>query len=287
MTPMTSATPKTKLDLYKERPTFFKAARMPELVDLPDAAYLVVDGQGEPGGANFQHQIGALFSVAYTIKMATKNAGQDFKVPTFEASWWTGTEQGELPPEKWRWQLLLMLPDFVDQADVERAKLAVAGKKRGMDPSVVRFQRMRQGSCVQMLHIGPYAAEEESIQKMMAFMAANGLEPDGPHHEVYLSDPNRCKPEALRTILRQHVTTAMDGKLTCPNAAKRDAPPKDDNLMTEACQECPALLRQVEERGTISYYCMVYHNRFRSPGAAIPLTAKPPNKASWSRGRLH
>jgi hypothetical protein len=272
-----------KVDLCKERPTFFKAPRSPELVDLPEAGYLVVAGQGEPGGANFQLQIGAIFSVAYTIKMAAKRKGHDFKVPTFEASWWIRSEEGELPPEKWRWQLLLMLPDFVAEADVEQAKLDVASKKR--DSSAIRFERIRQGRCVQILHVGPYATEDESIQKMTAFMVANALAPDGPHHEVYLSDPNRSKPEALRTILRQRVSefVALDTVLTCPNAATRDAPPKDGDLMSEACQECPALLRQVGERGTVSFYCMVYHNRFRSPGAAVPLTARPPNKASWSR----
>ena len=77
----------------------------------------------------------------------------------------------------------------------------------------------------------------------------------------------------------------MDEKLRCPVAAERKRPARDDDVMVEACRECPALLRQVDERGTISFYCMVYHNRFRLPGTAIPLITRPPNKADWSKER--
>jgi hypothetical protein len=82
------------------------------MVDLPGANYLVVDGQGEAGGSVFHSRIGGLFSVAYTLKFAAKKAGQDFKVPTFGASWWIMANGVELPADQWRWQLLLMLPDF-------------------------------------------------------------------------------------------------------------------------------------------------------------------------------
>jgi hypothetical protein len=78
----------------------------------------------------------------------------------------------------------------------------------------------------------------------------------------------------------------MDVKLKCPTAANWKTKPGDDDPMKEACAECPALLRQVDERGTVSFYCLVYSNKFRSPGAAQTLTTKPPTKASWSRERL-
>ena len=56
-----------------------------------------------------------------------------------------------------------------------------------------------------MLHIGPYADEPATIEKMIAFAKENGLVPHGIHHEIYLSDPRRTAPERLRTILRQPV----------------------------------------------------------------------------------
>jgi hypothetical protein len=75
----------------------------------------------------------------------------------------------------------------------------------------------------------------------------------------------------------------MNEKLVCPNASKRQVPPKDGATMDEACEGCPALLRQVDERGSLAFYCLVYHNRFRSAGAAIPLTTKPPTRATRPR----
>jgi hypothetical protein len=174
-------------------------------VDLPEANYLVVDGQGEAGGSVFQDRIGALFSVAYTLKFAAKLEGQDFKVPTIEGSWWIMADGVELPPAQWRWQLLLMVPDFVDEAAVERARTEVRRKKRGIDPTGVRLERIKQGKCVQILHIGPYAEEDATIEEMLSYVRSNGLKADGPHHEVYLSDPKRTKPESLKTIIRQRV----------------------------------------------------------------------------------
>jgi hypothetical protein len=78
----------------------------------------------------------------------------------------------------------------------------------------------------------------------------------------------------------------MDEKLTCPNVARRDVPPKEADLMDEACNDCPALLREVDEAGRVAFHCLVYRNTFRSPGAALHVTTKPPTKASWSRERL-
>jgi hypothetical protein len=202
---MSVVTSSTKVDLYKQRPNFFRASRTPELVDLPEANYLVVDGQGEAGGSVFQDRIGALFSVAYTLKFAAKLEGRDFKVPTIECSWWILADGDELPPEQWRWQLLLMVPDFVDEAAVEGARTEVSRKKRKLDPTEVRLERIEQGKCVQILHIGPYAEEDTTIEEMLSYVRSNGLEADGPHHEVYLSDPKRTKPESLKTIIRQHV----------------------------------------------------------------------------------
>jgi hypothetical protein len=78
----------------------------------------------------------------------------------------------------------------------------------------------------------------------------------------------------------------MDEKLECPFAESWKNKPRDDDLMREACAECPALLRRVDERGAVSFYCLVYKNRFRSRGAAPPLTTKPRTKASWSIDKL-
>jgi hypothetical protein len=67
----------------------------------------------------------------------------------------------------------------------------------------------------------------------------------------------------------------MDEKLTCPRTETSEKAPRDESPMAEACDECPALLREVSERGEVSYYCRVFKNRFRSPGASVPITTRP------------
>jgi hypothetical protein len=41
---------------------------------------------------------------------------------------------------------------------------------------------------------------------MDAFAEEHGLTLHGRHHEIYLGDPRRAKPEKLRTVLRHPVT---------------------------------------------------------------------------------
>jgi hypothetical protein len=113
-------------------------------VDLPEAGFLVVDGEGSPDDQAFQDAIGALYSVAYTIKMTGKKQGRDFRVPTFEGAWWFSADGKELPREKWRWRLLMMMPDFVDESSVEAAKAELAAKKKAVKAEL-RLERIREG----------------------------------------------------------------------------------------------------------------------------------------------
>jgi hypothetical protein len=69
----------------------------------------------------------------------------------------------------------------------------------------VRLERFEEGPAAQIMHIGPYAAEGPTIQRLHAFIAEQGYERRGKHHEIYLGDPRRSAPEKLRTIVRQPI----------------------------------------------------------------------------------
>jgi len=87
---------------------------------------------------------------------------------------------------------------------IENAKKEVV-KKRGIGINEVKFEKMKEGKCVQILHIGPYSTEPESLEKMRKVMEEENLVENGMHHEIYLSDPRRVSEEKLKTILRQPV----------------------------------------------------------------------------------
>lgn len=197
-----------KVDLYNElKKTDYAASKKPVLLTIKPAKYLTVTSRGEPGGEHFQACMGALFGAAYTMKFTSKFAGRDYKVRVPEGLWWGPdgcTDLCKVPRDQWHWKLMIRTPGFIRQKDLDRA-LAVMEEK-GKAPVVeVKLETIDEGRCVQMLHVGPYAEESRTINEMMAFAKANGLSMKGPHHEIYLSDPRRAKPEKLKTILRHQV----------------------------------------------------------------------------------
>jgi hypothetical protein len=201
--------PAKKLDLYKLHKAEYVTPRQPVLVSTKPAKYLAVTGQGAPASEEFQNKIGALYGVAFTIKMAKKFAGQDYRICHLEGLWSVGQGSANLlaqAPESWNWKLLMRVPEFIKPADVKAAIKALAKKGKGAGAAAVRLEKLSEGRCVQMLHVGPYATEEETIAQMMAFAAERGLAFHGLHHEIYLSDPRRVPPQRLRTILRHPVT---------------------------------------------------------------------------------
>ena len=197
-----------KLDLYKLHQAEYIAPRKPALVVTKPAVYLAAAGQGAPASAEFQDKVGAIYSVAFTVKMAKKFAGQDYKVCHLEGLWSMGQSSANMsaqPPETWNWKLLIRVPEFIRSADVKAAIEALAKRGKGLGPAEVRLEKINEGTCVQMLHVGPYATEEGTIAQMLDFAAQQGLVIHGLHHEIFLSDPRRVPPERLRTILRYPV----------------------------------------------------------------------------------
>ena len=101
--------------------------------------------------------------------------------------------------------MMIMQPDHITEQMYKDALDKVKTKKDNPALSRARFKSFHEGLCMQIMHIGPYADEPETIAKMNAFAKENGYRLHGKHHEIYLGDPRRCKPERLKTILRHPV----------------------------------------------------------------------------------
>ncbi len=194
----------SKLDLYKKFAADYAATREPNLVEIGPAQYLAIAGRGEPGGKEFQARIGALYNVAFTVKMARKFAGRDYAVSKLEGLWW-GSRNGAFlhePRDTWNWKLLIRTPDFVSRNEVDGAKAKLRRKGKPAEIDDVGLELLEEGSAVQALHVGPYEKEPETLARMEALADSEGLSVHGRHHEIYLSDPRRVPPARLRTILR-------------------------------------------------------------------------------------
>jgi hypothetical protein len=200
--------PPPKLDLYKLHKTEYAATRKPALVDVKPATYLAISGQGAPGGELFSASIGALYGMAFTIKMTRKFAGmQDYAVCKLEGQWWSDppADFARLPKDQWLWNLMIRTPDAVKEDDLQQAVAVLRKRGKGEGTDRVRLESLTEGPCVQMLHVGPYEKECETIALMQAFAEKQQLQFSGRHHEIYLSDPRRVPPDRLKTILREPV----------------------------------------------------------------------------------
>jgi hypothetical protein len=193
-----------KIDLYKLHKDEYVTPRKPALVQTQPARYLSIRGQGSPGGERFTACIGALYGAAFTIKMTRKFAGkQDYAVCKLEGQWFLGDDPVRVPRDQWRWKLLIRTPDFITHSDLKQAVAALLKKGKSREVEDVKLETISEGQCVQMLHVGPYEREHETIAAMRAFVEQKSLKLAGPHHEIYLSDPRRVPPERLKTILRE------------------------------------------------------------------------------------
>ncbi|MEE6295260.1 GyrI-like domain-containing protein [Georgenia wangjunii] len=199
---------KKDLDAYRARRGQFR------LVDVPDMRYLMVDGHGDPNTSTaFSGALEALYPVAYRLKfMSRRELGRDYVVPPLEGLWWAddmAAFAAARDKSRWDWTIMIMVPDWVDDAMVETAVEGAGAKDRPERLDDLRLGALSEGLCAQTLHVGTFDAEAEVLARMHAgFIPDNGLRMSGTHHEIYLSDFRKVAPEKQRTILRQPVSAA-------------------------------------------------------------------------------
>lgn len=212
------ATTLTKLDLKKQyRHLYLPSAKQVSYVEVPELSFIMIDGRLEngemPGESEYFAQVmGAMYSVAYTLKFMSKlNAHDplDFTVMAMEGLW--ATESGVFDwevEEPWLFTLLMLQPDHISETMLGQAVDQAMEKRPNDHLPRVRLERWCEGPSIQIMHIGPYATEPATIERMDAYAAEQGLELHGRHHEIYLGDPRRSKPENLKTVLRHPVRQA-------------------------------------------------------------------------------
>lgn len=194
-----------KLDLFKSLKSEYAAKAAPALVETTPGSYLSITGDGVPGGETFSDRVGALYAVAYTTKMRHKrDTGVDYTVAKLECLW-HGLPETRDATTGWQWQLLIRVPEFITAEHRDESVAALLAKKKPATVNDVTLEHLHEGTCVQMLHVGPYEDEPTSFAVMREFAEAEGRQAVGPPHEIYISDPRRVEPAKLKTILRQAV----------------------------------------------------------------------------------
>ncbi len=200
---------------YDSVEQLYRATATPRLVRVPPLTFLCIDGHGDPNtSTTYADAVRALFSMSYAAKFAIKRtSGQNVKVSPLEGLWWAHDMDTFLTGRKsdWDWTMMIRQPDLVTDDLVGRLAAELSAKKSLPAVQGLRLVTIAEGSAAQVLHVGPYADEGPTIERLHNFIRGQGFVFDGhhqKHHEIYLGDPRRAAPEKLRTIIRQPCSPA-------------------------------------------------------------------------------
>jgi hypothetical protein len=199
-----------KVDLKKERKHLYgPSAKEISVVDVPPMNFLMIDGEGDPNTSReYAEALEALYAISYAIKFKIKRApsGVDYAVMPLEGLWWTDEMRDFSVEDKgsWKWTAMIMQPEeYVTEVLFEEAKNEVEKKKGLSAIPRMRFEAFREGLSAQIMHLGPFYEEGPAIVRIHRCIEERGGQPRGKHHEIYLSDFRRTKPERLKTVIRQ------------------------------------------------------------------------------------
>ena len=198
----------------KEYKDLYLPKSKPMIIDVPEMVFVAVEGRGNPNDekGEYKKALEILYSIQYTIKMSkmgnnTPDGYFDYVVPPLEGFWWVDDKEDFSVVDKslFNWISVIRLPEFVDNKIFERA-CNEASKKKKIDAQKAKYLKIKEGLCVQCLHIGSYDDEPKTLKLINDFIAENGLQSDisntRRHHEIYLSDPRKTETSKLKTVLR-------------------------------------------------------------------------------------
>ena len=184
------------------------------IVDVTEFPFVMIDGSGDPNTSPaYAIAVQTLYAVSYAIRAICKaELGRVHTVSPLEGLWhaddWSAFANNER--DAWKWTMMIAQPDWIDSSLFTQSLERVSGKIDAL-PNSLRFEQFHEGLSVQVLHIGPYTAEADTIARIhREFIPEQGLTERGVHHEIYLSDPRKTPAAKLKTILRQPVDRLED-----------------------------------------------------------------------------
>jgi hypothetical protein len=203
-----------KHEWRKKEKTVYLPKNKPELIDIPEYKFITISGEGNPNSDFFSECIGVLYSLAYAIKMnlkKTENTPKDYNdwtVYPLEGIW-DITEKakenfnGQINKDDLVFDLMLRQPNFVTDQFFNEMLEFVKNKKPHRLLENLKFEKIIDGKCIQMMHIGSYDNEPATFEIMEKFANNQGLvRKSKKHREIYLTDFRKVPEEKLKTVLR-------------------------------------------------------------------------------------
>ena len=204
-------------DYKKEYKEFYLPPKKPVIVTIPKMNYIAIRGKGDPNeeDGEYKRAMSLLYPIAYTLKMSPRSGKEtegyfEYVVPPLEGLWWQASIDGFDLKRKnlFNWISLIRRPEFFNESDVDWAKEEVK-RKKDLDTSSLEFFTYKEGLCVQMMHIGSFDDEGETVKLMDEFIKKEGFENDfSPlrlHHDIYLLYFRRTAESKLKTVIRHPI----------------------------------------------------------------------------------
>jgi hypothetical protein len=205
-----------KYEWRKKEKEIYLPPKKPVVIDVPQFKYFTIGGSGNPNSSFFGECIEALYATSYVIRMSYKKGLEpdnfyEYTVYPLEGIWDISEKakqsfNGTIDKDELVFTVMIRQPDFVTQEYATKAKEWAENKKSNPFIKKLKFDELSDGKCVQIMHLGSYANEQESFDIMEEFCSQNNLKRKSKQHkEIYISDPRKVDPEKLKTVLRFEV----------------------------------------------------------------------------------
>lgn len=201
-------------DITTEYKDYFTASTVPETIEVPAANYVTLEGNGSPGTNMFYDKKSALKNFVEEIQSAFSEEENAFSGNIIEIFYWFDEDKAgdvnignfytSLPLELLHYKIAVRLPDFISANEIGK----VAQNSQNPFAGEFGYFTYTAGKCVQVLHLGPFADELETLPLLEQFATSKGLRRSGMHHEIHLTHFEKGQSqEHFQTILRDPVST--------------------------------------------------------------------------------
>lgn len=204
-----------KHEWRKKEKQFYLPKNRPEKIKIPEFKFFTISGQGNPNNTNFSDHVAALYALSYAVKMGLKKnpvlpGYKDYTVYPLEGIWDISekakqqfNQDAPINKEQLVYTIMIRQPDFVTEAYATDIIEQMAIKKPELTIDQVKFEKITDGACIQMLHIGPFENEPTTFAIMENYAEKLGFQRASKvHREIYLSDFRKVPKEKLKTVLR-------------------------------------------------------------------------------------
>jgi len=202
-------------DFKKEFKDLYQPKTEPQKIVVPEMDFITVSGRGDPNdeSGDYKKALEILYGLSWTIKMSKMGENKidgyfEYVMAPLEGFWWTKDSFEHFDKnDKSDFYFISAIrqPAFVTNAVFEWARGELL-RKKGIDSSVAKLEKIDEGLCVQCMHIGPYDNEKRTLKKIDDYIEESGLTKDLSktrlHHEIYFGDPRKTDPSKLKTVLR-------------------------------------------------------------------------------------